>query len=105
MIQPNLPKLSTPERKRLKGLGHHLKPVVIIGSQGLSAGVMAELERALTDHELIKVRMAAGDREERAQMTAECLALSGAQLVAQTGRMMLLYRRHPERNAPHSWAE
>ena len=105
MIQPNLPELSIQERKRLKGLGHHLKPVVIIGSQGLTEGVMAELNRALTDHELIKVRVAVGDREDRAQLTSECLALSGAHLVAQTGRMLLLYRRHPERKAPHSWAK
>lgn len=105
MIQANLPAISVAERKRLKGLGHHLKPVVMIGNQGLSEGVLAELDRALTDHELIKVRVAAGDREDRKELAAQCCTLSGAQLVTQTGRMLLLYRRHPERKAPHSWAQ
>lgn len=105
MIQPNLPALSMQERKRLKGLGHHLKPVVMIGGQGLTEGVIAELNRALTDHELVKLRVAVGDREERAELATQCCALSGAQWVAQTGRMLLLYRRHPEGKAPHSWAQ
>lgn len=103
MIQPNLSPVSAPERQRLKGLGHHLKPVVIIGNQGLTDGVLAEINRALSDHELIKIRIAAGDREDRTELAAQCCAQSGAQCIAQTGKMVLIYRRNAK--APHSWAQ
>lgn len=105
VIQPNLSGLSNQERKRLKGLGHHLKPVVIIAGQGLSEGVVAEINRALTDHELIKIRVAVGDRAEREALAAQCCQLNRAQCVAQIGRSLILYRRHPEQKAPHTWAK
>ena len=54
--------------KQLRAIGHKLKPVVTIAGNGLTDGVCAELERALGDHELIKVKLAAGSRETRAAL-------------------------------------
>ena len=55
--------LSDSQRRHLRGLAHHLKPVVMVGQDGLKASVLAEVDAALTDHELIKVKVAAADRE------------------------------------------
>ena len=49
--------LSNVQRKQLRAIGHGLNPVVMVADKGLSEGVMAEMERALSDHELIKVRL------------------------------------------------
>ncbi len=60
--------LSIQERKRLRQIGHALNPVVMIGGQGLTEGVIEETNRALNDHELIKVKIAGEDREARGQV-------------------------------------
>lgn len=54
--------LSTKQKQHLKGLAHPLKPVVLLGSNGLTEGVLAEIEQALEHHELIKVKIATEDR-------------------------------------------
>lgn len=57
--------LSTKQKQHLKGLAHPLKPVVLLGSNGLTEGVLAEIEQALEHHELIKVKIATEDRSVR----------------------------------------
>ena len=52
--------------KQLRAIGHKLKPVVTVAGNGLTDAVYAELERALSDHELIKIKLAVGSREARA---------------------------------------
>lgn len=86
------------ERQQLNELrrrGHNLKPVVLTGAAGLSISVMEEIERALNDHELIKVKLAGADKKEREEMTAEILAATGAIAVQNIGRIALLYRENP----------
>ncbi len=62
----------TPEQKKqYKSIGHHLKPVLIVADNGLTEGVLAELERALSDHELIKIKLNILDRESRLGAIAE----------------------------------
>jgi len=56
---------SSADKKYLRSLGHQLKPVVTVAGNGLTEGVLAELDRALGDHELIKVKLAVGDRETK----------------------------------------
>ena len=56
-------------RKQLRAIGHRLSPVVIV-SNGLTKGVAAEIDRALTDHELIKIRVNAADRDEKLEQVA-----------------------------------
>lgn len=88
----------TPAQKRyLRGLGHDLHPLVRTGSAGLTEAVLAELERALTDHELVKIRLLADDREQRSQYLRQVLTTTGAELVQRVGHVVLLYRPNPER--------
>jgi len=79
--------------KQLRGIGHKLKPVVTIAGNGLSEGVLAELERALNDHELIKIKLAVGAREAREVVTVEICERTGAELVQSIGGVILVLRR------------
>jgi len=81
------------ETKRLRAIGHRLKPVVTVAGKGLTEGVMAELDRALGDHELIKVKLAANSREARAELANQICAQTGAILVQSVGNVVLLLRR------------
>jgi RNA-binding protein len=91
----------SPNQKRwLKASAHQLKPVVTIGQNGLTEAVLAELEIALAHHELLKVKVAAGDRELRDAMIAEMTAASGAELVDRIGNVAVLYRHNPKKRTP-----
>lgn len=84
--------LSIAEKKRFRRIGHELKPVVMTGGEGLTEGVAAEVERALEDHELIKVRINGEDREERAAAMQALAAHCKAEMVQVIGKIVLLYR-------------
>jgi RNA-binding protein len=90
--------LSQAQKKAFRSIGHHLDPVVTVSENGVSEGVLAELDRALRDHELIKVKLALPDRDDRAAMLDELAKASGAELVQKIGKMALLYRRNPKVN-------
>lgn len=90
--------LDNTTRKAFRSIGHKLHPIVIV--KELSDGTRAELERALADHELIKIRVVAGDRDDkRALIEGICTAL-GAEAVQATGHVVLLYRANPKAR-PH----
>ena len=84
--------------KRLKGIGHDLKPIVMIGNKGITPSITEEIERALTDHELIKIKLPAGTKEERDVIGAQLAAAANASLVHSIGRMALLLRKNPNAN-------
>ena len=90
--------LSQAQKKAFRSIGHHLNPVVTVSENGISEGVLAELERALSDHELIKVKLAVPERDDRAAILDELVATSRAELVQKIGKMALLYRRNPKVN-------
>ncbi|QOR40488.1 ribosome assembly RNA-binding protein YhbY [Billgrantia diversa] len=90
--------LSQAQKKAFRSIGHHLNPVVTVSENGVSEGVLAELDRALADHELIKVKLALAERDDRAAMLEELLAASGAERVQTIGKMALLYRKSPQAN-------
>ncbi|HWK54069.1 MAG TPA: YhbY family RNA-binding protein [Hyphomicrobiales bacterium] len=79
-------------RRQYRAIGHKLNPVVIV-SKGLSENVLKEIGRALDDHELIKVRVLAADREEKAALIGEICAQTGAELIQTSGHVALLLRR------------
>jgi RNA-binding protein len=87
--------LSDAQRKYLRRLGHDRNPVVLIGNPGLSPNLVAEMERALTDHELVKVRARVGDRELRDAMLAELATSTRSEIVQRIGHVALYFRRHP----------
>jgi RNA-binding protein len=88
--------LSEKQLKFLRGKAHPLNPVIMIGQAGLSDGVVAETDRALTDHELIKVKVRGADRDARDAMLAQLGARTGSTLVTRIGHVAVLYRRHPQ---------
>jgi len=83
-------------KKYLRGLAHHLEPVVQMGKEGLSEGVVRAADVALTDHELIKVRLPQVDRTERKALAASLEERTGSDLAGLTGRVAILYRKHPD---------
>jgi RNA-binding protein len=86
------PDLTERQRRHLRGLAHALKPVVRLGSAGVTAAVVAETVRALNDHELIKVKAPGGDREARQALFTALTRLSGSALVHRIGNVAVLYR-------------
>jgi RNA-binding protein len=81
--------------RALRSEAHKLKPVVRIGNKGLTEAVHAEVDAALSSHELIKVKVVA-DRDERDGMIAELAEQSGALLVGSIGQICILYRESSE---------
>lgn len=77
---------------QLKRQVHKLKPVVIIGAQGLSTAVHNEIDTALEAHELIKIRINAEDREQRQQIIKTICEHHGAQLIHKIGHIIAIYR-------------
>lgn len=85
--------LSNDKKKSYKNLGHNLKPVVTIAGKGLTENVLAEIDRALTDHELIKVKIAVEDRESRSEIITELCKSSKSEKVQQIGKVALIFRK------------
>lgn len=84
--------LSPDRKKHFRTIGHDLKPVVTIAGKGLSESVQAEIERALEDHELIKVKLAVEDRDERKVLIEELCTTSKAELIQTIGKVALIFR-------------
>jgi putative YhbY family RNA-binding protein len=91
--------ISLARRSELRARAHPLKPVVIIGDKGLTETVLAEIERALKAHELIKVKAATDERESRAAWMVEICAKLGAHPVQSIGKILVLWRENPEAKA------
>ena len=90
--------LNDAQKKHLRRLGHDRKPIVLAGKGGMGAAFIAELDRALTDHELVKVRARVGDRDERDSTLAELAQATGAELVQRIGHVALFYRANPDQH-------
>ena len=82
------------ERKALKARAHKLEPVVRIGAKGLTEDVIAEIERALKAHELIKVRAATLDRDQRDAALISICERTKAERVQQVGKVFVLFRKN-----------
>jgi RNA-binding protein len=89
--------LSNPQKRYLRGLAHDLKPVVLVGAKGVTPAVLAELDAALEQHELIKVRVAAGDRDEREAWIGALVEGGDAALAGRIGHVAILYRRRKDK--------
>ncbi|EFW11859.1 putative RNA-binding protein [Serratia symbiotica str. Tucson] len=89
--------LNNKQKQHLKGLAHPLKPVVMLGNHGLTEGVLAEIEQTLEHHELIKVKIAAEDRETKTLIADAIVRETGACNVQVIGNTLILYRPSKER--------
>jgi RNA-binding protein len=88
--------LTEPQRKYLRRLGHDRNPIVLVGQGGISPNLVAELDRALSDHELVKVRARVGDRSTRDTILQELAVSTGSEIVQRIGHVALYYRRNPD---------
>ncbi len=89
--------LSNKQKQFLKGQAHSLKPVVLLGSNGLTEGVVMEIQSALEIHELIKVKVPTDDRETKALIFEAIVRETGATKLQTIGHTIVLYRQSPEK--------
>ena len=89
--------LSERQRKYLRGLGHALNPVLLVGSAGMTPAVIAEAKRVLHDHELVKVKFRGAEREARDAGLAELATATESVLVQKIGHTALYYKRRNDR--------
>jgi RNA-binding protein len=88
--------LSSHQKRYLRGLAHALDPVVIVGQKGVTPALVKELDGALAHHELVKVKLADADRDDRADSIELLREGTKAELVQTIGRIACFYRRNPE---------
>ncbi|NOX67582.1 MAG: YhbY family RNA-binding protein [Gammaproteobacteria bacterium] len=89
--------LKESQKKYLRGLGHQLKPTLTVADAGLSESVLLEFDVTLSHHELIKVRVRAGDRENRDAVISDLCQQGTAQLITRIGNVALIYRRNEDK--------
>ena len=85
-------------KKAFRGVAHHLDPVVSVSDRGLSDGIIAETERALTDHELIKVKVDALQKADRLAITEMLAEQTQATVIQNIGKVAVLYRKNRRAN-------
>ena len=92
--------LNTERRRELRAAAHHLNPVVAIAGNGLTPGVLAEIDRSLKAHELIKVKLHGIERDDRAALLDQVCAELGCAPVQQIGNILVLWREKPAEDKP-----
>ena len=91
--------LTSRERAHLKSRAHALEPIVQVGQGGVSEAVAAELDRALTAHELIKVKINGTDRDIRQEVIEAICARTDAVAVYKVGKIVVLWRPAPKEDS------
>jgi RNA-binding protein len=84
--------LDSARKKHLRTIGHQLRPIVMVSERGISEGISLELERALEDHELIKVKLAVAEPAARRELATAICEQHRAELVQAVGKVILLFR-------------
>ena len=88
--------LSGKQRRYLRSLGHELRPGVQVGRDGIDDGLVAAIDRALTDHELVKIKLGEAANLDRHDAAADLAARTRSEVAQVLGNTVLLYRAHPE---------
>mgnify|MGYP001412759634 CR=1 FL=1 len=86
--------ITSSTRKKYRQIGHHLKPIVTVGSLGVTEGVIEETRRALRDHELIKVKLNIEKKSVRAREVKDLSTTLNAHLIQLIGKNALLYKKN-----------
>ena len=89
---------SSKQRKQLRKIAHHLRPIVTLTDLKISEGASNEVNRALRDHELIKVKIDSSDRQLRKEVATTLSEKIGADLIQTIGKCVVLYKSNPTRN-------
>lgn len=89
-------KLNNKLRKRFRAIGHTLRPIVTVAGKGVTDAVIHEMDRALTDHELIKIKIVADDRQERKLMIEAIQTQLSCETIQAVGGVALIYRPTPQ---------
>ena len=97
--------LNRNERLALRAAATALRPVVRLGSQGLTDAVLGEINRALDDHELVKVRVPSDDAEERQDFFVEIADRLSCARVQKIGKTLIFWRHNPEKAAKEKAVE
>lgn len=92
-------KLRGKQLRWLRAKAHHMKPIVIIGQDRVTEGVVKHIDAALEQHELLKVRLTAAEKIEAVKAAAQLVEGTGAILVQRIGHTLVLYRRR-QKGAP-----
>lgn len=87
--------MTSQQRKHLRGIAHHLDPVVMIGKQGLTGGIITATAKALDAHELIKVRFL-DYKEEKKELTGQLAEATASEIAGLIGHIAILYKEHPD---------
>jgi len=85
--------LSEKQKKHLRRLAHPLSPIVMLGNAGLTSGVVQEMDRALSDHELVKVSARVGERTARDAALDDLAKQTSSEIVQRIGNVGVFYRR------------
>ena len=85
-------KLTNNQKKYLRSIAHDLKPFVMVGQNGLSGSVLAEIDSTLQKHELIKIKLRVDDRDEKQNIIERIMEFSHSQLVQVIGGVLVIYR-------------
>tara|TARA_R110001592_G_scaffold341474_2_gene630573 strand:- start:5822 stop:6124 length:303 start_codon:yes stop_codon:yes gene_type:complete len=88
--------LSTADKKHYRTIAHNLNPVIIVGDKGLTENLLDELKRALHDHELIKVKIAIGDRDDRSKIIDSLVEATRSEIVQSIGKVVVLLKKNPK---------
>ena len=94
--------ISINHKKHYRTIGHKLKPVVTVAGRGLTDSVINEIDRALEDHELIKIKMAISDRQLRQSLTETLCSRLQAELIQGIGKIALIFRKAKKPDARKS---
>jgi RNA-binding protein len=89
--------LTANQRKHLRGLGHELSPLVLVGKDGITDGVIESVREALIDHELVKVKLNRNCDVDKDDAASQISTRAGAAMVQRIGKTMLLYAPHPDK--------
>ncbi|HWU90892.1 MAG TPA: ribosome assembly RNA-binding protein YhbY [Kofleriaceae bacterium] len=88
--------LSGKQRRHLRALGHALRPIVQVGRGGIDDGLVAAIDQALTDHELVKLKLGEAADLDRHEAAADLAARTRSEVAQVLGNTVLLYRAHPD---------
>ena len=87
--------LTSAQRKKLRGLAHHLEPTVWLGQQGVTDAWLASVDKALLDHELIKIKFV-DHKDEKSELVDEIISKTKAHHAGTVGNVAILYRENPD---------